>query len=285
MSSSDLKNIYGNLVAGRLPVGSASALKVVSNHVYAMLGTYRLHCHIDERAGYAYYFAIESQHLGSHLQYSLPFVDCFPDRPLHQGDAVYWLELDDCAAALIIDGGNVRFLSNETDVLKDHLLGLDLPMVNIPASGGQALKSVPQAIMGISEKLGTLMNRISMGVLAVCSLVFVSVHAYSAVMDSINRESLDVPAVQSELNTTLSKLSIQQPLAMQISRIQQVSATVVRSGGWIDRYTLKSDKNETFEISLPSWVSQDYLDQLGRDVITDLRDMEGLLVVRKQGKR
>jgi hypothetical protein len=285
MPGSDLKNIYGNLIAGRLPVGSASAIKVVSNHAYAILGTYRLHTFIHERSGFAYYFAIESQFLGSHLQYNLPFIDCFPGRPLHQGDAVYLLEQEDFAAALIMDGGNLRFLCNETDVLRDHLIGIDLPVIHIPSSGGEPLKSVPQAVMGISDKVGTLMNRVSMGVLGVCSLVFVSVHLYSAIQDSVTKEDLDVQGVQTELNGTLNKLSIQQPLAMQISRIQQVSATVVRSGGWIERYTLKGDKNETFEISLPSWVSQDYLDQLGRDVVTDLRDMEGLLIVRKQGKR
>lgn len=48
---------------------------------------------------------------------------------------------------------------------------------------------------------------------------------------------------------------------------------------------MRGEDDESFELVLPSWVSQDYLDSLGRDVVTDLRDMEGLLMVRKQGKK
>jgi len=97
---------------------------------------------------------------------------------------------------------------------------------------------------------------------------------------------LNARAVENDLNATLKKLSVQQPLARQISRIQIVSATVVRSGGWIQSYRLVGEDDEAFEIVLPSWVSQDYLDSLGRNgVITDLRDVEGLLTVRKEGKK
>ena len=101
-----------------------------------------------------------------------------------------------------------------------------------------------------------------------------------------NETALNARAVENDLNATLKDLSVQQPLARQISRIQIVSATVVRSGGWIQSYRLLEEDNESFELVLPSWVSQDYLDSLGRvGVVTDLRDMEGLLTVRKTGTK
>ena len=65
MESINLKHIYSNLIAGRLPVGTGSAQKVVMNQAYAILGTHRLHAYLVERAGHVYYFAVESQCLSS----------------------------------------------------------------------------------------------------------------------------------------------------------------------------------------------------------------------------
>lgn len=285
MDKLNLKNIYSNLIAGRLPVGSASAQKVVMNHAYAILGTNRLHAYYIERSGFVYYFAIESRCLTSAPGFSLPFVDVLPDGPLHMGDAIYLLDGGEYSVALIIEGGSMRLLCNDTDVLKDYLIGLDLSIVDIEQKGGKPLKSIPQAIQGVTERFSSLMMKVSIAVLGLSSVTFLGAHAAGVYSSNQEARGLNARAVENDLNATLKKLSIQQPLARQLSRIQKVSATVVRSGGWIEKYHLKGEENESFELVLPSWVSQDYLDALGRGVITDLRDMEGLLNVRKTGKK
>ncbi len=255
------------------------------NQAYAILGTNRLHAYLAERAGHVYYFAIESSWLSSAPGFNLPFVDVLPDGPLHVGDAIYLMHGADYSVALIIEGGSVRLLCNDQDVLKDYLIGLDLQIVEIEHKGGKPLTSIPQAIQGITERFSSLMMKGSIGVLISASMVFLGAQAASAYTNSQAAIGLNAQAVENDLNATLIKLSVQQPLARQISRIQKVSATVVRSGGWIEKYSMKGEDDESFELILPSWVSQDYLDSLGRDVITDLRDMEGLLLVRKQGKK
>ena len=285
METINLKHIYSNLIAGRLPVGTGSAQKVVMNQAYAILGTHRLHAYLVERAGHVYYFAVESQCLSSAPGFSLPFVDVLPDGPLHVGDAIYLLKGSDYAAALVIEGGSVRLLCNDQDVLKDYLIGLDLQIVEIEHKGGKPLTSIPQAIQGITERFSAVLMKSSIGVLLCASLVFIGAQGASAYTSNQTAKGLNARAVENDLNATLTKLSVQQPLARQISRIQKVSATVVRSGGWIEKYQMNGEESESFELILPSWVSQDYLDSLGRDVVTDLRDMEGLLTVRKQGKK
>ncbi|MCQ8897573.1 hypothetical protein NQT62_14115 [Limnobacter humi] len=281
MSDISMKSVYANLIAGRLPVGSASALRVVGNHAYAILGTNRLHVHITVRSGYVYYFAVESRWMGSSAGTLIPFIDCLPGKPQHQGDGIYLLSESDYSAALIIEAGNLQFLCNDSEILSEHLLGLDLPIHPVKPGGGEVLSSIPQAILGVSERVGGWVQKVSMAILAGSTAIFLGIHVFGAVQSSLNAQHLNVRAVENDLNATLEKVSIQQPLAMQISRIQQVSATVVRSGGWIEQYHLQGEHREQFEIVLPSWVSQDYLDQLGRDVVTDLRDLEGLLTVRK----
>ncbi|WP_370260688.1 hypothetical protein [Limnobacter sp.] len=284
MAASYQKSIYANLIAGRLPVGSGSAQKVVMNHAYAILGSNRLHCYCLERAGYVYFFAIESIHLASEPGFKLPLVDALPGMPLHRGDGIYTVNGPDYAAALIIEAGSVRLLCQEPELLKDYLAGLDLRITELPATAGQSLSSIPQAIHGITERVSGFILKASYGVLLLSGVTFVGAQAATAYTQSKNIDGLNPKAVENDLNTTLKKLSVQQPLARQLSRIQKVSSTVVRSGGWIERYHLKGEGHEQFEVVLPSWVSQDYLDALGRDVVTDLRDMEGLLTVRKLDK-
>jgi hypothetical protein len=282
----NLKTIYSNLIAGRLPVGSGSAQRVVVNHAYALLGTNRLHTYFIERAGYVYYFAIESGYLASSPEFKLPFIDVLPNCPLHQGDAIYLLHGSDYSVALVLESGSLRLLCNDPEAIKDYLIDLDLQVVEINDRGGKPLASVPQAIQGISDRVSSYLMKGSIGVLTVSLISFVGVQITNTVMSRNNETSLNARAVENDLNATLKDLSVQQPLARQISRIQTVSATVVRSGGWIQSYRLLNEDDESFELVLPSWVSQDYLDSLGRSgVITDLRDMEGLLTVRKEGKK
>lgn len=285
MSNINPKVIYANLIAGRLPVGSGSPLKVVMNHTYAILGTNRLHAYYEVRANYVYYFAIESTHMSSFPGYLLPFVDVLPDGPLHSGDGVYLLSTADFSAALIIESGSLQYLCNEPDVMKDHLAGLDLMIVEISAQGGKPLRSIPQAIHGVTERFSGGLLKLSTAVLGLSALTFVGAQLANAYTQNRNSEGLNPVAVENDLNATLKKLNVQQPLARQISRIQKVSGTVVRSGGWIEKYNMKGADAEQFELVLPSWVSQDYIDALGRDVVTDLRDMDGLLIVRKQEKK
>lgn len=285
MTNINHKAVYANLIAGRLPVGSGSPLKVVMNHAYAILGTNRLHAHYEVRANHVYYFAIESTHLSSFPGFLLPFVDVLPEGPLHSGDGVYLLSSPDYCAALIIESGSLQYLCNEPDVVKDHLAGLDLMIVEISAQGGKPLRSIPQAIHGVTERFSGGLLKLSSAVLGLSALTFVGAQLANAYTTNMNLDGMNPVAVENDLNATLKKLNVQQPLARQISRIQKVSSTVVRSGGWIEKYSMKGADNEYFELVLPSWVSQDYIDALGRDVVTDLRDMDGLLIVRKQEKK
>ncbi|HEX4855806.1 MAG TPA: hypothetical protein VFV28_03295 [Limnobacter sp.] len=285
MDAINLKEIYTNLIAGRLPVGAGNPQKVVMNQAYAILGTDRLHACFTERAGHVYYFAIESTYLSSAPGFTLPFVDVLPGGPLHAGDGIYLLQGSDYSAALITEAGNIRLVCNDPDVLKDYLLGIDLPIQEISNRGGKPLTSIPQAIQGITERFSALLLKGSLGVLVTASAVFLGSQAASAYTTRQLNQGLNARAVEADLNATLAKLSVQQPLARQISRIQKVSSTVVRAGGWIEKYRLIGEDKESFELILPSWVSQDYLDTLGRDVVTDLRDIEGLLTVRKQNNR
>lgn len=285
MSNVNHKVVYSNLIAGRLPVGSGSPLKVVMNHAYAILGTNRLHAHYEVRSNHVYYFAIESTHMSSLPGFLLPFVDVLPEGSMHRGDGVYLLSAADYCAALIIESGSLQYLCNEPEVVRDHLAGLDLMIVDISAQGGKPLRSIPQAIHGVTERFSGGLLKLSCAVLGFSALTFVGAQLANAYTTNKSLDGMNPVAVENDLNATLKKLNVQQPLARQISRIQKVSSTVVRSGGWIEKYSMKGTDQEYFELVLPSWVSQDYIDALGRDVVTDLRDMDGLLIVRKQEKK
>lgn len=284
MDNEQLRLIYSNLIAGKLPCGAASPVKVVMHQAQAILGTNRLHVHVVEKGGFLYYFAIESRHLSSVDNFVLPFADALPDAAGHQGDGIYLLRLSGFSVAMILERGSLSVMCNETEVLNDYLLGFDLPQYPVDQLVGKPLRSIPQAILGVSEKVGRAVFWGSLATMASSLLVFVVVQALQVYSVARDDGQTNARAIEADLNATIGKLNVQQPLARQISRVQKVSATVIRSGGWIEKYSLKDEDHESFELVLPSWVSQDYLDSLGRDVVTDLRDTEGLLTVRKLEK-
>lgn len=280
----DLKNLYSNLLAGRLPLGVAEPTEVLINHTYALLGSKKIHVYFHVHEGYLYYLAIESRWMSSVAEVPIPFTRIFPGAPDFQGDGVYRLEGNSYVAALVVEGGSVRLLCNTPEVLQDYLLGVGLPTVALNPQSGQSLTSIAERIQGLSRQSAKYLMRASMGLLLMASTAFVGVHAAQVLKASDEELNLTIKAVEDDLNKELDKLNVQQPLARQIARVQKVSATVVRAGGWIQAYTLKDEKKETFELVLPSWVSPDYVDSLGQDVITDMRDLEGLLTVRKKAK-
>lgn len=284
MIQSEIKKIYGQLLAGRLPVGTANANEVVFNHVYGLTGQKNLHAYTHMHGGYVYFFAVESSALASCPTVYLPFAECLPGQPGYQGDAVYLMVDEGFAISMWIEGAGLRLVCNSEDVIQEALQETELPVVQLTDESGPSLTSMPQKVFGLSEAFGRWLMRGSLAILALSSLTFVGVQTASAVSQSTKETQTTEKAVEQKLNETLQQLNVQQPLARQISRVQRVSATTVRAGGWIEAYTLKGENNEEFEVVLPSWVSQDYLDSLGRDVIAELRDIEGLLLVRKEGK-
>lgn len=284
MIQSETKKIYGQLLAGRLPVGAANANEVVFNHVYGLTGQKNLHAYTHMHGGYVYFFAVESSALASCPAVYLPFAECLPGKAGFQGDAVYLMVDEGFAISMWIEGSGLRLICNSEEVIQESLQETELPLIKLTDESGPLLSSMPQKVFGISEVFGRWLMRGSLAILVLSSLTFVGVQTASAVSQANKETQTTEKAVEQKLNETLQQLNVQQPLARQISRVQRVSATAVRAGGWIEAYSLQGEKNETFEVVLPSWVSQDYLDSLGRDVVAELRDIEGLLLVRKEGK-
>lgn len=279
-----LQAFYANLLVGRLPVGDGDPVDVVMHQVYALVGTKQLHLHLHVQDGHVIYLAIESRHLTSLPQLPVPFTAVLPGTAAHQGDGLYVLEGQSFTAALLCEGGSVSFVCNQPEVIQEFYYGLGYPLHKVQADQGTPLRSVPQTILGFTKKASKWLTACSLSLAALGITAFVGAHAGQVVLKARQDEQLNPRGIEDSLNKELDKLNVQQPLARQIARIQKVSATVVRAGGWMESYALKGEQQESFEIVLPSWVSPDYLDALGRDVVTDLRDLEGLLTVRKKAK-
>lgn len=279
--SNSLMHIYQHLLVGRLPVGGHDANQILFQHLYGLTGERNLHVYIQRKAGYLYFFAVESHRLTSTPKVCLPFAECLPGASKYQGDAVYLLTHEDMTAALLLEGSNIRFICNSSYIIQEELQETELPIIKLEPDTGPVMVSLPQQVLGMSAKTSRLVVNSAFAILSVATVVFLSAQVASFYFRSDLADRSNQELVQAELNDTLSKLSVQPPLARQIARLQQVSATTVRSGGWIENYKVLGEENETFEVILPSWVSPDYLDVLGRDVVTDMRPLDGLLVVKK----
>ncbi|NJM31887.1 MAG: efflux RND transporter periplasmic adaptor subunit [Limnobacter sp.] len=288
MNEQENQTILLGLMAGRLPCGQAKAYEVVVNHLYALLGTQRVHVHLTEHGGFVYYVAVESRLLTSHSSFKTCLPACFPGGGAFKGDGIYRFESAGLTVALIMENSVPRLLVNDEEAVYQSIAGLDLPAYGL-SEEQQALDfrlvSAPMLIQGLSQRLGSWFYRSSLSLFALCVAVYIGGLSYEVMASTDERGAVSKKAVETDLNATLKKISIQQPLARQIARIQTVSSTVIRAGGWIEEYNIDAKGQEQFVLMLPDWVSRDYLSVLGDDIVTDSLDLERLLKVQKQPKK
>ena len=74
----------------------------------------------------------------------------------------------------------------------------------------------------------------------------------------------------------LSSLDNTSQLSLVLYRMQYISSNVIKAGGWINQYDVKSG-SESFQLILPEWISRDYLEPYGANFKTQLTS-DGVLL-------
>ncbi|MFC6522626.1 hypothetical protein ACFQAT_25770 [Undibacterium arcticum] len=228
---------------------------------------------------YVYYFASISSAFASVPSFETPLAAAFPNNPEHQGDGVYLLSKGSVSVAVIQDGEKFRLLVNNVDAVASAIADLDLPVY-------MAEQFTPVPMLSITERHRHLADAFSGKVIKWSTVVTVAAlglgliaNVASAAFTTSLKSTNDQYA--SELGLLVAKIEHSSPLSKQLAQIQKISATVVRAGGWINSYELAGDK-EKFVVSLPDWVTQDFIAALGREAVADRDLTNNIIKVEKK---
>lgn len=282
MNSPNFEEVFGQMVAGTLPMASGDPLASVALVVRDLLGTDAVHAVIaaDPKARRVHYFAVPSRLLHSTPNLSLPLTAAIPGHPAHEGDGAYVMHSAPVSAAAILRNGELRLVVNEASLVEALIAEAGVPAFDVGAlETGWRMISRRAEIQRVADRTSALVAR-GAGAMAIVAAVGYVALAASAAWLEAGRELAASPAQhEAMLREALNRIQLTSPLTEQLGRLQGISAVTVRAGGWIDTYQVEKG-SEHYRLVLPEWVTRDYLQSLDNNVRAD-RNGDGTIEVIK----
>ncbi len=269
---------YAAMIGGSFAVSSRDTDDVVAAIAADALHDARVHALIVKESGHAYYLAVPSQRVTSAQKFTTPLAAALPGHSAHQGDGVYVLRLGEQAVVVSKQGTEFFVEHLDSSAVEDIARARGLALYHVAAGDdGWALESLFGRDRRAIERYSAYWARVSSRVIAggiATYLLLMAGEAYS--LQHGGRLWQTKPSPES-----VKQLQYTSPLFEQLAHFQQISATVVRSGGWIEAYVWKPGKGEAFDIVMPGWISQDYIEALGPGAVSEYNIPDNLVIVRK----
>lgn len=282
ITSPNFGELFGQMVAGTLPMAGGNTLASVELVVRDLLGTEAVHAVVvaDAVARRVHYFAVPSRLLHSSADLTLPLTVAIPGHPAHKGDGAYVMHAAPVSAAAVLRNGELRMFVNETTLVEATVSEMDLPVIDVSAfDSGWRMVSRQAEIQRVADRTSILVVRWAGAVAVLAGLGYVGLIGAGAWLRSNQDVSASPLQQEAMIRDALGRVQLASPLAEQLGRLQSISAVVVRGGGWIDAYQLEKGA-EHFRVMLPEWVTRDYLASLDANVRAE-RTGEGTIEVIK----
>lgn len=279
-SITGFEHIYQEMFAGKIANHDDDIYQSIVYVATDILKTDKIHVGVFISGDSAYYFAAPSTVFSSVIDFSTPLVAAAPGHPGHKGDGAYVIVQGKISVAAIHVNSTFKLICNDSERVMETLADMDLP-IYYPEENVQPLKI--ESTRGRFRRLGDKFSRKTIKISAILTAISFTIATLASFADTAFSTSLTNVNEQNaeELNTLVSKLEYSSPLSQQVGQLNKLSATVVRGGGWIEEYKLKGGK-ETFSVSLPEWVTQDYIQALGAGAVAEHDAANNVIRVTKK---
>ena len=279
----NFEDVYSNMIAGQVAGFSGDVEKSIYYIARSLLDTEHIHFAFGKSLDGKnhYYLAQASSKFSSIPYFETPLTVAFPDHPQHQGDGAYFLEGGAISSVLFKDGAKFSLLTNTTSEIIKAVEDSGLPVINVEKFTPRPMNSVSGRLRLIADKISNITLKVSAAVIVIGLAIGIGSNVGTAYYTNKLQASSTQDAT--ELNLLLTKIEHASPLSSQLAEFQRTSAVVVRAGGWIDTYNLEKDV-VSFEVSLPEWVTHDYIEALGKNAIADHDIKNNLIKVKSNVK-
>jgi hypothetical protein len=278
---SGFERIYGAMFAGRIADHTDDVYQSIVYVAGDILRSDKVHIGVYKSEGAAFYFAAPSEMFSSTIDFATPLVAAVPGHPDHKGDGAYLLTQGNRTVAVICVGQQFDLVFNSTDSINEMLTDMGLNAYDVDDVVSQPL--LVESSRGRLRHFGDKFSKNIIKVSAILSAVSFSVAILASLADAAFTVSLKNESEKNanEMNSLVTKIEYTSPLSNQLGNLNRLSATVVRAGGWINEYQLKGDV-ERFAVTLPEWVTQDYIAALGPSAIADHDTVNNVIKVVKK---
>ncbi|GAA4030013.1 hypothetical protein [Actimicrobium antarcticum] len=277
LSPVNFESAYSGMIAGAIPLHSDDIDKSIFMVAQDVLDTARMHLlvAVDRENKTVYYLAAPSSAFTSIPSFNTPLAAALPGHPQHRGDGIYFLQDVTLAVAIEKSRDHIRLIANTPDVMASWLAEQsDVAIHAVENDEPWAMESISGAYRRIADNISLATTKYSLMVSGIALLLYIA----AAIGVSVQNASADKSS-QAHMNAVsdaVTRIDFVSPLSQQLARVQKVSALVVRAGGWIDEYDMKSG-DEKFILMMPAWITKDYVDALGAKVEADQTGDENLI--------
>lgn len=277
----EFEQIYAGMIAGRLPNHQGDVTLSILYIARNILGTDKLHLltAISEDRQHAYYFAAASSAFASTGTFETPLAAAFPGHPDHAGDGAYVLSAGSLSVAVLKDGERFRLLTNNTDAIDALIHDSGLARHNVAGARAVLMESVSGQLRRMADSLSR--KAVNASAIAIAASLTLGLAAMLANSIFSGRIVSSTETIARDLNSLVLKIDHASPLSQQLAHVQRISATVVRGGGWIDGYSA-SAKGESFAVTLPAWITQDFVAALGPGTSAEIDNGTNMIKVQKK---
>lgn len=263
--------LHNSLVAGTVPLLGQDPEQTANLLATHALNDQPVHLILDRFEGQIYYLAVPSALVlgGGH---ATPLSAALPNHPAHQGDGIYVLNSARRKMAVVKERANLFALPSTESVERSaDLYGLAIVVVD-DLQNAWAFESFHARRNARRQRITSMLDLVAV----MTVLVSVCIYGFALWVERAGER------VQGGgLEHVVAEFQYVSPLSEQLAHFQQISATVVRAGGWIEEYVWRPKTGESFRISLPGWVSRDYIEALGQGVVTEYSIADNLVTVTK----
>lgn len=274
-------DMYREMFAGRIPNHNQDPYQSIVLWASDVLKTDHVHVGMKVAGAWAYYFAAPSKTFSSTLEFATPLAAAIPGHPAHQGEGAYLLTQGEMSVAVIYANEQFSLLCNDTNRINGKLLDMEVPvyLIDDTVSNPLRIESTRGRYRRLADRFSQKTIKYATVISATSFIVaIVASFAETALSTSLKSES---EKTAEELNLLVKKIEYASPLSHQIGQVSRLSATVVRAGGWINEYHLKAGK-ETFVVTMPDWVTQDYIAALGPGAVAEYDKVNNQIKVTKE---
>lgn len=280
LTSEHFNQLYGSMIAGSLPLHSGNIERSVMLVAQDILGVDSIHLllAVNESIGKVFYFAVASKELHSITEPLTQLAAALPGHPDHKGEGIYILHMATVSAAVIYQDAEFKLIFNDSEAVREVLDEFQLlPIYEVEKATGWRLESVRGKTKRVAADINRRVLRYSAYAAATLGVLYIGLATAAGLMTKTSATTIE--SQQAAINTAVKSMSTVSPLSEQLAQIQKVSSITVRGGGWIDEYAVKDGK-EAFRVTLPAWVTRDYIENLGGTVRADMAE-DGMIAVVK----
>lgn len=268
--------IYDHMIAGSFLDLKANIEEMVVKIAGSIFLNDRIHMLTIQDGGNVYYLAAPSRYITCAEKFSTPLAMALPGHPSHQGDGAYLLSTTSLNLG-VIKRNDDFFLSRDPLEIERIAHEHGLPIHQIDAGiEPWPLEAAYARYRGIIGRATQRVARIAGYTIAACATFYAMIVITQAIAAHIPSWLPSFSKAEA-----VKQFQYTSPLSEQLAHFQKISSTVVRAGGWIDGYIWKAGQGEAFEITLPGWISHDYIDALGPDTIADYAIADNLVIAKK----